>query len=61
MKLKLLVSRGGVDFIQNRGDVIEVENDEAMRLIESGAAELYRDEDGPELAVAKGKKEKAVK
>lgn len=39
MKVKLLVSRAGVDFAQGVGDVIDVENDEAKRLLESGQAE----------------------
>lgn len=39
MKVKLLTSRAGIDFAQDAGDVIEVSNDEAKRLLESGQAE----------------------
>lgn len=38
MKLKLLISRAGVGFSQNVGDVIEVETEEAERLVEAGQA-----------------------
>ena len=38
MKIKLLVSRAGSDFSQNIGDIIEVGNDEASRMIEAGQA-----------------------
>ena len=39
MKVKLLVSRAGVGFTQNCGDVIDVDEDEANRLIDSNQAE----------------------
>ena len=38
MKIKLLVSRAGMDFSQNAGDVIETDDAEAIRLIEAGQA-----------------------
>ena len=38
MKIKLLTSRSGVDFSQNCGDIIEVKDDEAQRMIEAGQA-----------------------
>lgn len=38
MKIELLCSRAGADFVQNRGDVVEVEQAEALRLIEAGQA-----------------------
>ncbi len=51
MKVKLLVSRAGIDFAQNVGEVIEVSKDEAQRLLDSGQAE----------AVAQKKADKAEK
>ena len=39
MKVKLLVSRAGVGFSQNVGDVIEVDADEGERLLDRGMAE----------------------
>lgn len=38
MKVKLLVSRAGVGFVQNRGDEIEVSDDEGARMIEASQA-----------------------
>jgi hypothetical protein len=38
MKIRLLVSRAGIDFAQNRGDVIEVSDREAIAMIEQGQA-----------------------
>ena len=40
MKIKLLVSRAGMDFSQNAGDEIEVEAAEAKRMIDAGQAEV---------------------
>lgn len=42
MKIKLLVSRSGADGAQNVGDIIDVANDEAGRMIEAGQAEAVR-------------------
>ena len=57
MKVKLLVSRAGVDFVQSAGEVVDVSADEAKRMIEAGQA-------GPvktvERAVKKTKTEKAI-
>lgn len=39
MEIKLLVSRSGVDFSQNAGDVITVEEAEGLRMIAAGQAE----------------------
>lgn len=39
MEIKLLVSRSGVDFSQNAGDVIKVSDDEGLRMIAAGQAE----------------------
>lgn len=38
MKVKLLVSRAGAGFVQNRGDEIEVSDDEGLRMIEAAQA-----------------------
>lgn len=60
MRVKLLVSRVGDDFVQTRGDEIDVSADEGQRMIEAGQAELVRAA-GPERAVQAAKTEKAVK
>lgn len=39
MKVKLLVSRSGVDFSENAGDVVDVSDQEGRRLIDQGMAE----------------------
>ena len=43
MKIRLLVSRAGADFAQNRGDEIDVSAKEGQRMIAAGQAELVRD------------------
>jgi hypothetical protein len=60
MQIRLLVSRAGSDFAQNAGDVIEVDADEAGRMIDAGQAELIREE-AVERAVNAQSREKAVK
>lgn len=60
MKLKLLVSRAGANFVQNAGDEIEVGDAEAIRMIEAGQAVAVRSA-APERAVSKPKIERAVK
>ncbi len=42
MKVKLLVSRAGNDFVQNRGDIVDVPAEEGKLMIEAGQAELVR-------------------
>jgi hypothetical protein len=39
MKVKLLTPRCGERFVQNAGDVVELDDAEALRLIERGSAE----------------------
>lgn len=51
VKVKLLVSRCGVNGAENRGDVITVSADEAGRMIAAGQA----------VPVTKEKRQKAVK
>lgn len=60
MKVKLLVSRAGVDFAQNVGDEIDVSDDEGVRMIEAGQAMPVRSA-GSERAIQKDRKEKAVR
>ena len=58
MKVKLLVSRAGVGFSQNRNDVIEVSEKEGMSLIAAQQAEIVGK---VERAVSKKTTQKAVK
>lgn len=60
MKIKLLCSRVGVGFSQNRGDEIEVDAEEGQRMIDAGQAELVR-EAAVERAVKTTKAERAAK
>lgn len=60
MKIKLLVSRSGANGAQNRGEEIEVDADEAKRMIEAGQAEPVRSAK-VEKATAKKPTEKAFK
>lgn len=59
MKVKLLVSRAGVLHVDNVGDVIDVGDKEALRLIESGQAVPV--EVPKEKSTAKRVTQKAVK
>jgi hypothetical protein len=38
MKIRMLICQASVDFVRNRGDVLELPDDEAMALIEAGIA-----------------------
>ena len=61
MKIKMLVSRAGANFSDSRGDVIEVESDEAGRMIAAGqavAVETAMKSKAPETASRKGNKKK---
>ena len=61
MLVKMLVSRAGLDFSQNRGDVVDIEDAEALRMIAAEQAELVQRQAVRETAVPKGKAtEKAV-
>ena len=57
MKITLLVSRATVTESQNRGDVIEVDDAEAIRMIAAGQAEPVA-EVAVERAVSRAKPEK---
>ena len=65
MKLRLKVGRAGATFVQNRGDVIEVPDEEAARMIAADQAEPFEGEPREpvvERAVAKPRGvEKAAK
>ncbi len=60
MKIKLLVPRATAKGAENRGDVIDVENAEAVRMIDAGQAEPVRAA-SPEKAVSRTRSEKAKK
>lgn len=60
MKVKLLVGRCGADFSQSPGDIVDVTDGEAARMIEAGQAEPLRFEQ-KQNASKKQKSEKAVK
>jgi len=68
MKIKLLCSRAGPDVVQNRGDEIDVGDDEGLRMIEAGQAataavdvEEAKNKTEAETATKKVSTEKAVK
>mgnify|MGYP000055850158 CR=1 FL=1 len=58
MLIKLLVSRAGVNFSQTAGDIVEVENAEALRMISAGQAEASKKETIVETATKKIKGKK---
>lgn len=60
MKIELLVPRVGPAGSQNRGDVIEVSDAEATRMIDAGQAQPVR-RAKVETATPKNKPEKAAK
>jgi hypothetical protein len=51
MKVKLLISRAGPDFSQTAGEVIEVDQAEALRMIAAGQADALPEQ--VETATAK--------
>jgi len=61
MQVKLLVSRVSATGAENRGEVVDVSNDEAVRMIDAGQAEPVRSQKSPEKAVKRFKAEKASK
>lgn len=60
MKVKLIVSRAGPLGVQNAGEVIDIDVDEAQRMIDAGQAEIIRQK-APEKAVKRSKAERAAK
>jgi len=61
MQVKLLVARAGASGAQNRGEIIDVSNDEGVRMIQAEQAEAVRGYKSPENAVKRSKSEKARK
>jgi len=61
MKIELLQARATATGAQNRGDVIEVDDAEAIRMIEAEQAIVVRAEKAPDKAVKRSKAEKATK
>lgn len=61
MKVKLLIARATANGSENRGDVIDVSDDQAVRMIEAGQAEAVRSVAAPEKAIKRTKFEKASK
>lgn len=60
MKITLLVSRATATGSENRGDVVEVSDAEAIRMIEAGQAAPVRAVE-PEKAISRAKSEKAAR
>ena len=60
MQVKLLVPRAAAVGSQNRGDIVDVSDAEAIRMIEAGQAEAVRSV-APERAVKRTKAERAAK
>lgn len=58
MKVKLLISRAGVNFSQSCGDEITVDNAEGLRMIQANQAVLIEE---VETAIKKAPTEKATK
>ena len=52
MKVKLMTSRAGLNYVQSAGDVVDVSDDEAVRLLDRNEAVPARDDD-VETAVAR--------
>jgi F0F1-type ATP synthase membrane subunit b/b' len=61
MKIQLLQSRATATGAENRGQIIEVSDAEAVRMIEAGQAKPVREERKAEKAVKKPSPEKASK
>jgi hypothetical protein len=60
MKITLLVARATATGSENRGDVIDAPDAEAIRMIAAGQAEAFRSV-APERAVKTNKAERAAK
>jgi len=60
MRIRLLVDRAMALGIQNAGDCLDVDDAEAIRMINAGQAEPVRDV-APERATPRKKAEKATK
>lgn len=60
MKIKLLMARATATGSENRGDIVDTSDAEAIRMIEAGQAEAVRSI-APEKAVKSFRSEKASK
>ena len=61
MQVKLLTARATAKGSENRGDIVDVTDGEAIAMIERGQAEPVRAQKAPEKAVKRSKAEKASK
>ena len=61
MKIRMLTSMAGADFVHNRGDEIEIDDKTGKRYIEAGIAEPVSNASKGERAVKKPAPNKAVK
>lgn len=61
MQIRLLVPRAGIGFSQRPGDIIDVPDDEAVRMIKADQAEPVREGRAPEKATKRKSAEKARK
>lgn len=61
MEVRLLISRAAATGSQNVGDIVEVSEAEAARMIEAGQAAPVERAPKAERAVSKAKPEKAAK
>lgn len=61
MQIKLLVSRATITGSQSRGEIIDVAQEEAERMIDAGQAELVRNAPPSENTSKASRKEKAKK
>lgn len=61
MQVKLLIARAAATGSQNRGDVVEVSDAEAVRMFEADQAEPVRTAKATEKAVKRSKHERASK
>ncbi len=60
-KVRLLTSRCGPKINQSAGDIVEVDSEEAKRLIESGQAEPARDAEVERATSKRAKRPEAKK
>lgn len=60
MKIKLLTAMAGARFAFRYGDIVDMPDDKARRMIEKGQAEPYRGGDTMEVTVKSMPQERAV-
>lgn len=59
MKVEMLTCQAGVDFVRNRGEIVDVGAEEGARMIAAGIATPLREAPSPERAVKARRAEKA--